>query len=599
MKIKERVAELRKLMKERNIDLYYIPNEDDHLSQEYTADHFKCKSYMSGFSGDAGCTIITKDFAGLWTDGRYFTQAEEELKGTGVVLMRLHQEGVPDPLDFVVAHTPKNGLAGFDGSVVAASTTLELAAALKQKGASLHISEDLVDLVWKDRPAMPQEPLFILEKKYVGEDAKKRIETIRQDMKDKKVNVMILTMVEDPCWLLNIRGNDIPCTPVAYAFAMITNRKVSYYVDRKQVTKEVREYFKKNQVTVRPYDALALDLSKIHKQTIWADLRSLNTKLYANIATDNQIYNALTPIMKYRSVKNKTEIKNLIHAHEKDGAAMVKFLRYVKETAPKGKMTELSAQNELYRLRAEGKDYIEPSFETIAAYQANGAMMHYTATEEKYAKVAPKGFLLVDSGGTYKDGTTDITRTIAVGPLTSEEKKFYTLVLKGHLALMRPHFLKGTTGNNLDILAREPMWDINIDYQCGTGHGVGHVLGVHEGVHGVRWGMPSAARPSVPFEAGMIVTDEPGIYLPHKIGIRIENELLVVPDGKNFYGQWLKFQNVTYCPYDLDAIDPSYLNETELAQINAYHAQVRKVLTPYLSGKDLTYLRKATKAIQR
>lgn len=599
MKISERIAELRKLMKERNIDVYYIPNEDDHLSEEYTADHFKCKSYMSGFSGDAGCTIITKDFAGLWTDGRYFTQAEGELKGTGVTLMRLRQEGVPNPLDFVIEQTPKNGLLGFDGSVVSASVTLGLSTELKKKGAAMHVSEDLVDMVWQDRPAMPQEPVFVLPKKYVGEDAKTRIAKVREDMKVHQATVMILTMLEDPCWLLNVRGNDIPCTPVVYAFAMITNRKVSYYVARNQLTKEVKEYFKNNGVTVRPYEALAMDLTKLHKQTIWADLRSLNTKLYAQIATDNNIYNALTPIMRYRSVKNKTEIKNLIHAHVKDGAAMVKFLRYVKEQAPKGKMTELSAQNELYRLRAEGEDYIEPSFDTIAAYQANGAMMHYTATEEKFAKVDPKGFLLVDSGGTYKDGTTDITRTIAVGPLTKEEKMYYTKVLQGHLALMRPHFLKGTTGNNLDILARQPLWDMNIDYQCGTGHGVGHVLGVHEGVHGVRWGMPTSGRPSVPFEPGMIVTDEPGVYLPHKLGIRIENELLVVNDGKNFYGNWLKFEDITYCPYDLDAIDTTYLNDVEIKQINDYHAEVRKQLTPYLSGKDLTFLRKATVAIKR
>ena len=599
MKISERIAELRKLMKDRKIDVYYIPNEDDHLSAEYTADHFKCKSYMSGFSGDAGCTIVTKDFAGLWTDGRYFTQAEGELKGTGVTLMRLNQEGVPNPLDFVIDHTPNNGLLGFDGSVVSAATALRLAASLEKKNASMHVSEDLVDLIWTDRPSMPEEPLFILDKKYVGEDVKTRIERIRDDMKEKKVNVMVLTMLEDPCWMLNIRGNDIPCTPVAYAFAVITNRRVSYYVAKKQVTKEVKEYFKKNGVAVRPYEALAEDLAKLHHQTIWADLSSLNTKLYANIASDNQIYNALTPIMAYRSIKNKTEIKNLIHAHVKDGAAMVKFLRYVKENAPKGNMTELSAQNELYRLRAEGKDYIEPSFDTIAAYQANGAMMHYTATEEKFAKVDPKGFLLVDSGGTYKDGTTDITRTIAVGPLSAEEKMYYTKVLKGHLALMRPHFLRGTAGNNLDILAREPLWDMNIDYQCGTGHGVGHVLGVHEGIHGVRWGMPSANRPSACLEAGMIVTDEPGVYLPHKLGIRIENELLVVKDGKNFYGQWLKFQNVTYCPYDLEAIDTKYLSDVEIEQINAYHQEVRKQLTPYLKGRDLTFLRRATAALKR
>ena len=598
MNVDERIEALRKLMADRKIDVYYIPNQDDHLSEEYTADHFKCKSYMSGFTGDAGCTIITKDFAGLWTDGRYFTQAEDELKGSQVELMRMRQEGVPDPLPFVIEHTPENGLAGFDGRVVSASAALMLSKALQAKGAKIHMSEDLVNKVWKDRPAMPEERLFVLEKKYVGETAAERIAKVRKDMEDKKTDVLVLTMLEDPCWLLNVRGNDIPCTPVPYAYAMVTMKDVFYYIDAKKVPGTVAAYLKKNGVKVCAYEALAKDLAKLHKKTIWADLSTLNAELYSHIGQDNSIYNAISPIMHYRSVKNAVEIKNLKNAHVKDGAAMVKFLRYVKKNADKD-MTALSAQNKLYDLRAEGQDYIAPSFETIAAYQANGAMMHYTATESSFAKVYPKGFLLVDSGGTYKDGTTDITRTISLGKLTAEEKRYYTLVLKGHLALMRPHFLSGTTGNNLDILAREPMWDINIDYQCGTGHGVGHVLGVHEGVHGIRWGLPTPSRPSVPLEAGMIVTDEPGIYLPHELGIRIENELLVVKDTKNFYGQWLKFENLTYCPYDLDAIDVSLLNDVEVDQINEYHKEVRKVLTPYLSGKDLEFLKKATKKLKK
>lgn len=598
MKVQERIEELRKLMADRGIDVYYMPNADDHLSDEYTADYFKCKSYMSGFSGDSGCTIITKDFAGLWTDGRYFTQAEDELEGTGVELMRLRQEGVPDPIPFVIEHTPENGLLGFDGSVVSSETALAISRALKQKHAKMHVNEDLVDLVWKDRPKMPKEKLYVLDQKYTGTSAKERIAIVREEMDKKGADVLVLTMLEDPCWLLNIRGNDIPCTPVAYAFALVTKDSVNYYVDAEK-TVDVADYLKENGVTVKAYDALGEDIAKLHQKRIWVQLSSLNTKLYTNIAEDNEIIDEISPIMHFRSVKNTTEIEVMHNAQVKDGVAMVKFIKWVKDNVASDTMSEVSAQNKLYALRAEQEDYIEPSFTTISAYQENGAMMHYTATEEKYSPVHPKGFLLVDSGGTYKDGTTDITRTIACGPLTEEEKKYYTLVLKGHLDLQAAVFLKGSTGNNLDILARRPMWNINIDYQCGTGHGVGHVLGVHEGVHGIRWGMPTAARPSVPLEEGMIVTDEPGIYLPHKLGIRIENDLLVVKDTKNFYGQWLKFEAMTYCPYDLEAIDTKYLDDVEIEQINTYHKMVFDKLSPYLNAEEKAWLAEQTKELKR
>lgn len=598
MKVQERIEELRKLMADRGIDVYYMPNADDHLSDEYTADYFKCKSYMSGFSGDSGCTIITKDFAGLWTDGRYFTQAEDELEGTGVELMRLRQEGVPDPIPFIIEHTPENGLLGFDGSVVSSETALAISRALKQKHAKMHVNEDLVDLVWKDRPNMPKEKLYVLDQKYTGTSAKERIAMVREEMHKKGADVLVLTMLEDPCWLLNVRGNDIPCTPVAYAFALVTKDSVNYYVDAEK-TVDVTEYLKDNGVTCKAYDDLGEDIAKLHHQRIWVQLSSLNTKLYTNIAEDNEIIDEISPIMHFRSVKNDTEIAVMHNAQVKDGVAMVKFIKWVKDTVASDTMSEVSAQNKLYALRAEQEDYIEPSFTTISAYQENGAMMHYTASEEKFSAVHPKGFLLVDSGGTYKDGTTDITRTIACGPLTEEEKMYYTLVLKGHLDLQAAVFLKGSTGNNLDILARRPMWNINIDYQCGTGHGVGHVLGVHEGVHGIRWGMPTAARPSVPLEEGMIVTDEPGIYLPHKLGIRIENDLLVVKDTKNFYGQWLKFEAMTYCPYDLEAIDTKYLDDVEIGQINAYHKMVFDKLSPYLNAEEKAWLAEETRELKR
>lgn len=600
MNVNERVEALRALMAGRGIDVYYIPNEDDHLSEEYTAAVFRCKSYISGFSGEAGCVAVTKDRACLWTDGRYFTAAEEEIEGTCIELMRMGQEGVPAVDEFLVDAVPVNGVLGFDGTVVSAEMSEALQAELKKKNASVKVDEDLAGMVWgEERPSMPKEPLFLMDERYTGESASDRIAMVREEMKKKGADVLVLTRLEDPCWMLNVRGNDIPCTPVTYAFAVITEDDVRYYVDECKVTVEVAVMLAANAVAVRPYHALAEDLAQMHGKTIWAHKRSLNAYLYSRIPADNTIISELSPVMRFRSVKNETEIKALINAHIKDGAAMVKFLKYVKENAYKGGMTELSAQNYLYERRAEMEEYIEPSFPTICAYQANGAMMHYSATEEKYSDIGTRGFLLVDSGGTYKDGTTDITRTIAIADLTDLEKKYYTAVLRGHLALARPHFLKGTCGNNLDILARGPMWEMNIDYQCGTGHGVGHVLGVHEGVHGIRWGMPTAARPSVPLEPGMIVTNEPGIYEPHVLGIRIENELLVREDEKNFYGTWLKFEDVTYCPYDLDAIDVRYLNDVEIEQINAYHENVYNVLKPLLNEEEQAWLKNACRKIVR
>ena len=593
----EKITMLRELMKDRGIDVYYVPNEDDHLSDEYTADCFKCKSFLSGFTGESGCMVVTQDFAGLWTDGRYFTQAEKQLAGTCVTLMRMRQEGVPEPLDFAVDALKDGGVLGFDGNVVSALDAKQLSNALKQKNGRLHTSDDLAGIVWgSERPAMPQEKLFVLDTAYTGETAEERIARVRGTMKQAKADVLVLTALEDPCWMLNIRGNDIECTPVAYAFAVVTEDSASYYVDQTKVTEAVRAHLQDSGVCIKDYHAIAEDLSGLRNKVIWADLAKLNTVLYKALDSGNSILNRKSPVLLFRAIKNETEIRNIRNAHLKDGAAMVRFLRWVKENAANGLM-EVSAQNRLYELRAEGADYIEPSFTTISAYQANGAMMHYSATEESYADIEPRGFLLVDSGGTYKDGTTDITRTIAMGELTDLEKKYYTIVLKGHLALARACFLYGTTGNNLDILARGPVWDLDIDYQCGTGHGVGHVLSVHEGPHGIRWGMGSPARPNAVLEAGMVVTNEPGIYLPDELGIRIENELLVTKGTKNFYGQFMYFEDLTYCPYELDAIDTAYLNETEIAQINAYHRNVYEKLSGMLNEEDRTWLARACREI--
>lgn len=600
MKVNEKIDQLRGLMKEKGIDVYYIPNEDDHLSEEYTADYFKCKSYISGFSGDSGCVIVTSDFAGLWTDGRFFIQAEKELEGTCITLMRMRQEGVPDPMDFLKERTPENGVLGFDGNVVSAAAAVKLSGELKKKKARIHVSDDLAGEVWGDeRPRMPEGKLFLLGMEYTGESAADRIGRIRKAMAEKNADLLILTALEDPCWVFNVRGNDIECTPVAYAFAMISQDKAVYYIDEAKLTAEVSAYFRENQITVRPYHELAADLKQVRQKRIWTDLSHLNSCLYSSLHPDNQIINEMSPAAGFRGVKNETEIQCLRNAHLKDGTAMVRFLKWVKENCGSGTMTEVTAQDYLYRLREEQEDYIGPSFPTICGYQENAAMMHYSATEQSHSAVKPEGFLLVDSGGTYFDGTTDITRTIAVGELGQEEKMYYTLVLKGHLALSHAKFLYGTTGSNLDILARQPLWRRNIDYQCGTGHGVGHVLSVHEGPHSISWGMPRRGRAIPALEPGMIVTDEPGVYFSGRYGIRIENELLVVRDEKNFYGQFLRFEDVTYCPYDIDAIDPAYLTDEEIGWINEYHESVYEKIAPRLNEEEREWLKKATGKIER
>ncbi|MBR4163817.1 MAG: aminopeptidase P family protein, partial [Solobacterium sp.] len=518
MNVNEKIKRLRELMAENQIDIYYIPNEDDHLSQEYTAPYFQSKSFISGFTGEAGCVIVTDKFAGLWTDGRYFTQAEKELEGTCITLMRLKQEGIPDPLDYIMQNIPENGIIGFDGRVVSAEDALKLERACKVKHAKMRVKDDLVQKIWgKERPNMPKDEIYTLSEKYTGESVEKRVKRVRKAMTEKGADVLILTALEDPCWMLNIRGNDIACTPVMYSFAIVTEKKVNLFIDKAKVNEKVKEYLKNNNVTLKSYSSVSKELEKLHGMTIMADMSTLNTLFYTSIAADNRLLNMPSPVAMMRAVKNTTEIKNIRNAHVKDGVAMVRFIKWVKENVENGDMTELSAQNYLYGLRAEQKAYIEPSFHTICAYQDNGAMMHYSATEDSYAKIEPKGFLLVDSGGTYKDGTTDITRTISLSELSEEEKMYYTKVLKGHLQLARAKFLYGTCGNNLDILARGPMWDMDIDYQCGTGHGVGHVLSVHEGPHGIRWGMSNRGKPNVALEPGMVVTDEPGIYLPHEL----------------------------------------------------------------------------------
>ena len=592
MKVKERVEALRKEMKKRHIDVYYIPSEDDHMS-EYSAPYFKARAFMSGFSGSAGCLIVTMKEAGLWTDGRYFVQAEKQLKGSGIKLFRMAQEGVPTSFDYMMNNTPAKGTLGFDGKVVPYQTVLKMQEILDKKGASIALNEDLADIVWKERPAMPDEQVYVVSEKYTGESSASKLKRIRKDMKEKGASVLVIPSLEDVCWLYNIRGNDIPNTPCMYAFAAVTADGAYLYVNKAQLRQEVVDELEG--VEVKGYEQIADDLKNMHGQKIWTDPTKLNAYLYSMIDDTNEIIEGQCPCVMGRAIKNKVEIKQTRIAHEKDGVAMVRFLMWLEKAIQHEVVTEVSACDKLYELRAQGEDYIEPSFTTIGAYGPNAAMMHYSATPDSYATLERKGFFLVDSGGTYFGGTTDITRTIALGVPTDQEKRYFTTVVRAMLRLQEARFLQDTTGHNLDILARGVVWDELIDYQCGTGHGVGHMLSVHEGPHTIRRGIPTDG--GVALVEGMIVTDEPGIYLPDELGIRIENELLVVKDKKNEYGQFYHFEPLTVCPIDLEALDTSLMSAREKDALNNYHQFVYKKLSGYLNDEEKVWLKLHTRRV--
>ncbi len=593
--IKERLKELRKLMKENNIDVYYVPSDDDHMS-EYVGDHFKCREFITGFTGSAGVAVITLKEAGLWTDGRYFTQAEKQLKNTGVTLYKQRQAGVINFDEFIEAKIKKGGVLGFDGKVVNQGMKERFSELIAKKDASVLLDKDLIGEIWRDRPLMPKDKCFLLADKYTGESCAKKIDRVKKQMRLKSADVLVFSVLEDVSWLFNIRGNDIANTPIMYSYALIDNDKVTLYIDVDKLDEKIIKVMNKNKVTIKAYEDIEEDLKLINNKTVWLDKKLLNAYLFSQINNTNIIIDEPNPVGLFRAIKNKVQINNLRNSHLKDGVAMTKFLYYVKNNIGKEEMSEISVSDYLENLRKQQAGFITVSFDTIAAYKGNAAMMHYSANAASNAVLKPEGFLLVDSGGTYSDGTTDITRTIALGLISEEDKKLYTLVLKGMIALSRAKFLYGTTGINLDILARGPLWQEEIDYQCGTGHGVGYVMSVHEGPQNIRWGLnPTSAI----IEEGMVITDEPGVYIANKLGIRIENELLVKKAGKNLYGQFMEFETITYCPIDLDAVEPKYLSEEEIDFLNSYHETVYAKISPFLDKKEKTWLKLQTRKIKK
>lgn len=592
MIIKERVKELRKLMVERKMDAYIIPSFDAHQS-EYVAEHWKSRQWISGFTGSAGTVVITRTDAGLWTDGRYYIQAEKQLNNSEIRLFKAADLGVPSYTEWLKDVLKENNYVGIDGSVFSVNMVKDMEKEFKAKNIKLEMNYDLVDELWKDRPEVPKDPIFIHDVKYAGKSRVEKLNEVRKAMKDKDSNYHLLTSLDDIAWLLNIRGADVPNNPVVISYAIISENKAYLFIDLSKVSNVVKVDLENDKIELRDYKHIGNFLQKLTcNDTIVFDFSKTNMCLYEAINNETKKIEAPNFTTKLKAIKNEIEIKNLKACEIKDGTAMVKFIKWLKSSVGKENITEIDAVEKLEAFRSEQEYFVGPSFDSIIGYRSNAAMMHYKADKETAAILKPEGFLLVDSGGQYYIGTTDTTRTIVLGELTDEEKRDFTLVLRAYIALDTIKYLYGATGSNLDVLARRPIWEQGLDYKCGTGHGVGFFLNVHEGPQRLH-----QSQNDVKFEKGMIITNEPGIYKEGKHGIRTENMMLVVQDEKTEYGQFMKFEAITYCPIDLAGINKDMLSGDEKKWLNNYHKDVYTKLSPNLNEKEKAWLMEETRAI--
>lgn len=592
MKITEKIAKLKELMKERGIDYYIIPSADYHQS-EYVGDYFKGREWISGFTGSAGTVVVTQNEVGLWTDGRYFIQAEKQLQGSGITLFKMGEEGVPTFIQYIVNNIQSGETLGFDGKVLATNTVLDFEAKLKDKKVNFNFEFDLVGEIWRDRPSLPASQVFVLEEKFTGESVEKKLTRVRNILEEENCDVNIITSLDDIAWIFNIRGNDVKNNPVNLAYAAITVDKAVLYIGEEKLNSEVEKYLYKNGVEVRDYFEIYEDMERVsNSNIIMMDLNKVNYTIFKKLNPEIKVINRSNPSTIMKACKNKVELENLRNSHVKDGVAVTKFMYWLKNSIGKEEITEMSATQKLESFRKEQELYIEPSFDTIAAYESNAAMMHYKSTSETDRRLEAKNLFLVDSGGQYFDGTTDITRTFVLGECSEELKKHFTLVLKGMINLSKVKFLYGVTGTNLDILARQALWNIGIDYKCGTGHGVGFLLNVHEGPQGIR----VQYNPQV-LEEGMNVTNEPGVYIAGSHGIRLENELIVQKAEKTEFGQFMKFETMTYAPLDLDGVIKELLSKEEIEYLNNYHQMVYEKVSPYLTLEEKEWLKEYTRAI--
>ena len=595
--IKQRIENIRDLMKEKNIYAYIVPSSDYHQS-EYVGDYFKSREFMSGFTGSSGTLIISMDEAGLWTDGRYFIQAEQELKDSGIKLFKMGEEGVPTIEEYLLEKLPKNSTLGFDGRVMSVKEGQSLANKLAFKGINIEYKYDLVNDIWKDRCSLPTEKAFLLGTEYSGESFSDKLSRIRAVMKAKKATTHILASLDDIAWLFNIRGRDVKSNPVVLSYAVISIDSVYLFIDKNKIGEDIRAELSKENVQIKGYEEVYEFIKKIEEnEVVLIDTSKVNYAIYSNIPSNVQKIEERNPSILFKSIKNEIELKNIRNSHIKDGVAFTKFMYWLKNNIGKIEITEISATQKLEEFRREQDKFIEPSFSTIAAYKDHAAMMHYSATEESNYKLEPRDLFLVDSGGQYFDGTTDITRTIALGPIPENVRKDFTNVVRGMIRLSKAKFLYGCRGYNLDILARGPLWEEGIDYKCGTGHGIGFVLNVHEGPNGFRWKVREDIDDSCILEEGMVTTNEPGVYVENSHGIRIENEIVVRKAEKNEYGQFMDFEVITFAPIDLDAIDESLILKDEKVYLNNYHKQVYDKISPYLNEEEKQWLKTYTREI--
>jgi Xaa-Pro aminopeptidase len=591
MKVSERIQKLRELMKKEKIDYYIVPSEDFHQS-EYVAECFKARAYITGFTGSAGTALIGLEKAILWTDGRYFIQANQQLEGSGVELFKMRIPGWPTLEEWLMENVSEGQTLGFDGRVLPVNRYKDISKIKQNKNINIAMDKDLIEEIWTDKPEMPKEKVFILDTKYCGKSAKEKIQEVRNDMEKLGSKAYIISSLDDIAWLFNIRGNDVKNTPVVLSYALIDEDRAILYIDVEKISDSDKEALSREGIIIKNYEDVFEDIKEI-KDSIIFDSDKVSAYIYEQINNDVKKIEELNITTKLKAIKNEAEINSLKNCQLKDGVAMVRFIKWIKDNVGKEVITELSLADKLCEIRSKGDLFIEESFATIAGYKEHAAMMHYSATEESAYELKKEGILLVDSGGQYFDGTTDITRSIILGKLTEEEKRDFTLVLKAHIGLMKAVFLKGTTGSNVDILSRRVLWEEGLDYKCGTGHGVGFCLSVHEG--------PQTIRPipnTVELEPGMILTNEPGIYREGKHGIRTENIMLVVPDKKDEeFGEFYKFETMSYCPIDLEGIDVNLLTDYEKEWLNDYHKETYEKLSPFLNDEEKQFLKEETKAI--
>lgn len=595
MTVAERLSALRKCMQDKHIDMYIVPTADFHQS-EYVGEHFKARAYITGFTGSAGTAVITLHDAKLWTDGRYFLQAAKELEGTGVTLMKMFEPGVPTIEEYLEAELKSGQTLSFDGRVVSVGEGDAYASIAKKNGAKIDYQEDLIDAIWIDRPPLSEKPAWFLEEKYSGESSKSKLSRIRKEMEDAGCDTHIVSTLDDICWTLNIRGNDIAFFPLVLSYAIIRKDSFELYIDERKLDEKLKSILKKDDVILHPYNDIYEDVKKLPENaTVLIDKAKLNYAIFNNIPASVSIVNKRNPEILMKALKNPVEVENIKKAEIKDSVAHVRFMKWLKENLGKIRITEMSASEKLDEFRAKMGNFIRDSFEPISSYGPHSAIVHYSSSPETDVELKAGSLYLSDTGAGFYEGSTDITRTYALGEVPEKMKEDFTIVAISNLQLANAKFLQGSTGLTLDILARKPFWDRGLNYNHGTGHGVGYLLNIHEGPAGFRYKYRAGETEEI--QEGMVITDEPGLYIEGSHGIRLENELLARKGVQNEYGQFLYFETITLIPFDLDAINPAILDEENKKLLNEYHKRVYEEIAPHLNEEEKAFLKKYTRAV--